>query len=343
MFEILLTICLGSAPAECRAERLPGGDTLASCREQARLAAADHAAAEQVHDWPCVPAGAAPAFTVTEVAPGVFVHRGAIAEPSPNNRGDTANLGFVIGADSVAVIDTGTTPEIGAALRQAIRAETDLPIRWVILTHMHPDHVLGASAFLADGAAILGHHKLEQALANRAETYREGLGDLLARSYAAGDVVLPTESVADRHTVDLGGRRLDLTAHPTSHTDNDLTVLDRQTGTLFAGDLVFLGHIPAIDGSLLGWLQTLKALSESPAARVVPGHGPAAAPWPEGAQPTATYLADLAEQIRAAIRAGKPMLQTAREIASQRPAGWSLDRLFHARNATAAYKELEWE
>ena len=84
---------------------------------------------------------------VTEVAPGVFVHQGRYEIFTPRNSGDTSNAGFVIGRDGVAVIDTGGSPQIGAQLLAAVRARTKLPIKYVINTHMHPDHVFGNVAF----------------------------------------------------------------------------------------------------------------------------------------------------------------------------------------------------
>ena len=86
-------------------------------------------------------------------------------------------------------------------------------------------------------------------------------------------------------TIDLGGRTLELRAWPTAHTDTDLTVLDVATGTLFAGDLLFMERLPVVDGSLLGWLAVMDELEHSRRARVVPGHGPASAPWPEALAP----------------------------------------------------------
>ena len=92
---------------------------------------------------------------------------------------------------------------------------------------------------------------------------------------------------------------LELRAWPTAHTDTDLTVLDTATGTLFAGDLLFMERIPVVDGSLLGWLRVMDELERLPAQRVVPGHGPPSAPWPEAAAPQRAYLEYLRDTLRA--------------------------------------------
>ena len=73
-----------------------------------------------------------------------------------------------------------------------------------------------------------------------------------------------------------------LTAWQTAHPDSDLTVLDLRTGTLFAGDLLFIDRLPVVDGSLKGWLDVITELRRVPATRVVlSGHGPASAAWPD--------------------------------------------------------------
>ena len=345
MFDMLIAACLAGAPGECRTTRLPGGETLEACRETARNGVAGFNPQLQVQSFVCVAEGDEPRFNLSEIAPGVFVHKGLHAEPEPGNRGDISNMGFVIGPEAVAVIDTGISHAAGAALLAAIRGETDLPIRYVILTHMHPDHALGTSAFDGEGAEIVGHPRLSDALAARADIYREAMIRLLGPEAETTRIVLPTLSGAEAATLDLGpGRRIRLEAHPTAHTDNDLTVLDEASGTLFAGDLVFDGHLPALDGSLTGWIAVLQSLAErTDVQRIVPGHGPVAIAFPDGIGPTLGYLELLAEQTRAAIAEGKPMLQAIREIAAEAQASWLLFDTFNPRNATAAFKELEWE
>lgn len=287
---------------------------------------------------------ATPIEGVREVAPGVFVHRGVHGVYSPENGGDICNTGFIIGSEAVAVIDTGGTARLGAALRQSIAALTNRPIRYVINTHMHPDHVLGNAAFRADNPAFVGHHKLAAALSARAERYlaynKAAVGETL---FAGTEIVLPTQPVAQRTELDLGGRRLILQARTTAHTDNDLTVVCAQTSTMFTGDLVFSGHVPTLDGSIRGWIALLPELAKEPVARIVPGHGPAAMDWPAAAQPLQRYLDAVASGVRKAIRKGETMSTAIAAVAQEERAHWQLFDEFHGRNVSAAFAELEWE
>lgn len=285
-----------------------------------------------------------PASNAQQIAPGVFVAQGVHGVYAPANHGDISNKTFIIGDDAVAVIDTGGTARVGAALQAAIRAQTDRPIRYVINTHMHPDHVLGNAAFKSDSAEFVAHHKLAAALSARAERYlaynRDAVG---ADEFAGTEIVLPTRQVADTETIDLGGRRLTLTARPTAHTDNDLTVRDDKTDTLVTGDLIFSGHVPTLDGSLRGWLALLEQMRTMQSARIVPGHGPASMAWPDASEPVFSYLAAIAKDVRAAIKAGRSMSETIPVAAQSERANWLLFDEFHRRNVSAAFAELEWE
>jgi quinoprotein relay system zinc metallohydrolase 2 len=291
--------------------------------------------------------GEAPPHTpleLTEVAAGVFVRAGAIEDIGRDNGGRIANIGFVVGDEAVAVIDTGGSRSEGEALLAAIRSRTDKPIRYVINTHMHPDHALGNAAFEGIAADIVGHHKLPAALRSHGEFYLNSFRRLIGEEAMRGTrIVEPTILVRDTMTFDLGGRLLDLRAWPAAHTDNDLTLLDRRTGTLFAGDLVFLQHLPVLDGSLRGWLAILPELGALKAARVVPGHGPASAPWPDALAPEQTYFARLATDLRQLLKDGADVAEASARAGQAARDNWSLFDRFNARNATAGYAELEWE
>ncbi|MFZ1989614.1 MAG: quinoprotein relay system zinc metallohydrolase 2 [Alphaproteobacteria bacterium] len=284
-------------------------------------------------------------LAVKEIAPGVFVHQGRYEIFTPRNEGDTSNSGFIIGRDGVAVIDTGGSPRVGEELREAIRARTQLPIKYVINTHMHPDHVFGNVAFAGEKPTFVGHYKLPRALAARAEHYlarnKELLGD---KAFAGTRIIPPTLLVKDKLELDLGGRTIVLEAQKTAHTDNDLTVSDKQTGTLFLGDLLFAKHVPALDGSIRGWLTLLEALkSRTDVVRVVPGHGPASMAWPQALAAEQHYLAKVAGDVRALIKQGRTLEEATHAAGLSEKDAWLLFKEYHARNVSAAFAELEWE
>jgi quinoprotein relay system zinc metallohydrolase 2 len=281
---------------------------------------------------------------VLEVAPGVFVHRGQHATFTPGNKGDISNPGFVVGTEAVAVIDTGGSPVVGRALKSAVTTVTDKPIRYVINTHMHPDHVFGNAAFESDGVTFAGHHKLERGLTARADRYLAINKELLGPAAFEGTKIIPpTLKVEGTHVLDLGGRTLELVAHPTAHTDNDLTVKDRATGTVFMGDLLFVEHIPTLDGSIKGWMALLERFGQSPPVRVVPGHGPAALTWSDAAVPLQRYLSTVANDVRAMIKQGKTLTDATETAGLSEKGAWLLWDEYHKRNVSAAFAELEWE
>ncbi len=283
-------------------------------------------------------------FGVKQVAPGVYVHHGRYEIFTPRNSGDTSNSGFVVGNDAVAVIDTGGSAHIGAELLAAIRAETSLPIKYVINTHMHPDHLFGNAAFKGENPAFIGHAKLPRALATRGDRYLAINKELLGDAFVGTEIVAPTELVSDRRELDLGGRKLLLEAHPTAHTDNDLTVLDETTDTIFLGDLLFSHHVPALDGSIRGWLALIDKLSARQDIKLaVPGHGPASMAFPAALDAEKRYLGTVADDVRTMIKQGKTMSEASEKAGLSEKDAWLLFKEYNARNVSAAFAELEWE
>ncbi len=283
------------------------------------------------------------ALPVDEIAPGVFVHSGKTSLMTRENAGAIANIGFIIGESAVAVIDTGGSVREAQQLLAAIRIRTERPIRYVINTHGHPDHVFGNAAFVQDGTSFVGHRNLPRALASRGPFYIDAFRRIMGGELIDDVRMVPPTILVDGITkLDLGQRTLTLKAWPAAHTDNDLTVIDEQTGTLFAGDLVFLSHTPVLDGSLRGWLSVIDELAILPAQRVVPGHG-AVSEWPAALADQRRYLQTLATDIRALVDSGKSIRAAADTAAAAERTRWQLFDDFHARNATAAFSEIEWE
>ena len=282
-------------------------------------------------------------LAVSQLAPGVYLHAGVQEETSAANQGHIANSGFIVGKRSVVVIDTGSSLREGQALRAAVRRVTDLPIAFVILTHVHPDHILGAAAFEQDRPEFIGHANLPTAMAQRGERYVKRAQTDLGDQAAGTRLVLPTSTVTDSRILDLGDHALQLRAHPTAHTNNDLSILDRQTGTLWLSDLLFVERIPALDGSILGWLRQCDQLAQLDVARVVPGHGPVPADWHAALAAQRRYLETVATEVRQVIRQRGTIDDAVARVGHAEKDRWRLFDDYHGRNVTAAFVELEWE
>lgn len=352
MFQLILTACLAASSGVCVPIVLPASETavLADCQSNAARISqawlADHPTLTG-DATECLPAESLPALDLQEVAPGIHVHLGRPVQLEEAPDGRIANLSVVIGERSVAVVDSGVSRAQGQALYVAIRRLTDLPISHMILTHMHPDHALGASVFKEAGASIVGHAAMPVALELRAGTYLDNIERLLPPTEVLGtSVVLPDSTVADSADIDLGGRNLTLHAAQTAHTDNDLWVRDDMTNTVFSGDLVFRELTPILDGSLTGWLHWLDMPLEPMPRLIVPGHGNIAHNWEEATQPQKQFLKALADATRRQINEGVSMSEAVPSIVNSlqiMQKQWNSFEASAARDATAAYKELEWE
>ena len=281
---------------------------------------------------------------VAEVAAGVFMHTGTLALMTRENEGAIANVGFVVGNEAVAVIDTGGSVREGRRLLAAIRARTNKPIRYVISTHAHPDHIFGHAAFENEGAVFVGHRNLPRALAVRGQFYLDAYRRSMGQELMADvKIIPPTQVVAEKVRLDLGARTLAVQAWRTAHTDSDLTVLDEDSGTLFAGDLIVTQHVPVLDGSILGWLAAMDDLALMPAQRILPGHGPLIDNWRDALQAHRHYLQRLTRDVRSLISHGASISAAAASAGEAEKDRWKLFEEYNARNATAAFAELEWE
>jgi len=279
-----------------------------------------------------------------EAAPGIFVSLGVHELMSAANEGAIGNSGFIIGDAAVAVIDPGGSVAAGERLKRAIRNVTDLPVRFLILTHFHPDHVAGASVF-AEASTVVAHENYGRAMTQRAQFYLDRFPDIIPGSveqvFLLPDLLVP---VGETATLNIGGRQLTVEAHPTAHTDNDLTIHDEQTNTLWASDLVFAQRLPSLDGSLSGWLDVLSELDGRQYDLTIPGHGEPGE-WEALVQPHRQYLVNLRDTVRKMLLEGIPLSDVlkAHDAGRHDDSHWQLYAAQHGTNLSKAYTELEWE
>jgi quinoprotein relay system zinc metallohydrolase 2 len=288
-------------------------------------------------------ADAPAAFNLSEPKPGVFVHVGRPLALDAPGHDDIANIGFIVGKKCVAVIDTGGSVGIGRELRAAVASRTGLPICYVINTHVHVDHVLGNAAFRIDKPQFVGHARLAEAIGRSRDFFvKEYAGDFDAPA-SADQVIGPDRLVERELALDLGGRELSLHAWPMAHTDCDLTVYDMQSKTLWAGDLLFRERLPAVDGSVRGWLAALEVIGGMKAAFTVPGHGQPTRGLASAIAPERLYLKALVEGVRSEIAQSKPPEEAIAQVAAAQKPRWLLWDTVHPHNVVRAYQELEWE
>ena len=287
--------------------------------------------------------GAAAALAVEELAPGMYVHRGAQLPLDAPGHDDIANIGFIVGSRCVAVIDTGGSVRIGRALRAAVRRRTALPVCYIINTHVHVDHVLGNEAFKDDRASFVGHAALAQAMVRSRPYFVKEYAQDLDAPATPEQVIGPDRLVDTELTLDLGNRSLTLQAWPTAHTDCDLTVYDQKTSTLWTGDLLFIERLPALDGSLVGWITAVDRLATRRARLAVPGHGPPTAHWQEPLARERSYLESLLQGVRRELSAGESLQDAMLHVGGDEKSKWLLWDEVHPRNVARAYEELEWE
>ena len=240
---------------------------------------------------PDLAADPGPPFVLKQLAPGVWaaIDRGGRAG---------ANAGFIIGDDGVAVVDSFYRPEAAPALLAEIRKLTPLPIRYVINTHYHLDHVAGDKTFTAAGALVVAQRNV------RGWIHTENLKffgpdpkpeqKALVAGFAAPEILVDHDLV-----LYLGSRRLELRSWP-GHTGGDLVVAVPDAKVLFCGDLLWRRTSPnLIDATVATWTQTLDFWTRAPGAPAltyVPGHGDVATL--SDVSDFRSYLQDVSDTVR---------------------------------------------
>lgn len=285
-------------------------------------------------------ATATEALAPQQVADGVYAFVGDGTEATAANHGFAGNSGFVVGASGVVVIDTGTSHRQGRRMLDAIARITSKPVQLVINTHAAQEFIFGNGAFAERGIPILAHKETIDLMRARCSRCLERLQPQLGGELAGTRLVLPQREFLAGKTIDAGGRELELFYFGWAATPGDIAVLDRTSGTLFAGGLVSVGRIPEIrDSDFEGWLRALEQLQGLSPAHVIPGFGP---PSDAGAiAATASYLRELDARIQALYARSTSLLESVDNAGLPAYEGWQLYSPLHRQNAQHRYLQLE--
>ncbi len=273
-----------------------------------------------------------------QIADDVWLLEGSTDNFDKANGGNIVNTGFIVTDAGVVVIDSGPSRRYGEAMRAAIASVTDRPVIKLLLTHHHPDHVLGNQAFTdVPIAALAGTTEL---LREQGNAMAENMYRLVGDWMRGTEVVLPTETLAPG-TLEIGGRALRLLALR-GHTGADLAILDERSGVLFAGDILFYQRALTTPNSpgLDVWLEDLDTLEALPWKRLVAGHGPVAdddAPFLQ----MRDYLGWLDGLLREAANGGADMNEVIQSPIPERFSGISLTRYELIRSVSHLYPRYE--
>ena len=271
------------------------------------------------------------------LAPGVWVVEGANADFSPANGCNVINTGFIATGSGVLVINTGPSRRYGEQLRALIAKTTSEPVVQVIHLNLHPDYFLGNQAF-AD-VPRLATDATRAGMAREAKAYEDNLYRLCGDWMRGTEAMLPTGTVA-LGPLHIGNRDMELREYR-GHTDSDLVLVDKSSGVVFAGGLVFAQRIPTTPHAQVGpWLQSLRAFAALPVKTLVPSHGPVRADASAVGQ-TQRYLQWIDGRFRQLAEQGAEMNEVLRSEVPAEFRAWAAFGTEYTRNVAHLYPRYE--
>ena len=280
--------------------------------------------------------------TLLRLQDGLYAARADNAEAAHANAGQVVPTLVHVSGNGVLVVDPGPHLRWGDQLIAAIRHVTSEPIRWVVNTHAHPEHVLANAAFarLQPRPAFLASAATTSLMQQRCETCLARLTRMLGEPAMRGtQIVIPEPALRDGDWLHTGKTAWQVQVHTAAHSASDTVLYAPQRRVLCAGGLAYRQRVPDLqDGSLLGWRQALRALVQLPADLVV---ATAIGTPAQTLHPTLTYLDALDASIADAIEAGGDAAHALDYVPGQAYRDWRNFHPRHALNVARAWRELE--
>ncbi len=235
--------------------------------------------------------------------------------------GGRTNAGFMVGEEGVTVIDA-LFPDVARMLMAEIRKVTSKPIRLLINTHHHGDHILSNCLYMP--AAIVSHAKCYQVLRERFQGFIQTVGNRpgMAEHVKGLRPVLPDLTFEREMDLHVDERLVQLRYLGKAHTDNDIAVYLSEEKVLFAGDLAFNNSMPAAhEGYVTAWAQALGDLDKWEITTVVPGHGNLGSK--KELKALRDFFAQVERDARQCFQAGVSAEEAAKQIMPAEAKSWS--------------------
>jgi glyoxylase-like metal-dependent hydrolase (beta-lactamase superfamily II) len=260
------------------------------------------------------PERATVAMQAQRIAPTTWLVQGQSAQGSAANQNFISNAAFVVADGGVLVIDALGSPALARRLLELIRGITPLPLRYVVVTHCHADHIYGLQVLQQAGATVVGHVGCRDYLASdtarlRLQASREDLFPWVDEHtrLVAPDLWLGEGGDESDLVLRIGASEFRVRHAGPAHTTEDLIVHDASSGVLFAGDLVFRGRLPFVgQADSRRWIAALDRMLELRPVVLVPGHGPASREPAADLALTRDYLAYLRQTMGPAAKRMEP-------------------------------------
>jgi cyclase len=212
---------------------------------------------------------------LTKIADNVYAYVGT--KNSANNNSFGANAGIIIGRNGIVVVDTMISAKEAKRFIRDIRTISFKPIRYVVNTHYHFDHVFGNSEFAKLGAVVIAQENVKKVMENSASETLKNIGKygLTPKDMKGTTLAYPVLTYGDRMTIDIGGQQIELIHARQSHTDGDTLVYLPGKKVLFAGDILFTNYHPFLgEGNIEEWAKELDDIKSMDVEKIIPGHGP---------------------------------------------------------------------
>jgi glyoxylase-like metal-dependent hydrolase (beta-lactamase superfamily II) len=206
----------------------------------------------------------------------VYAWIGPLDGPSKENQGYRMNMAFVVGNESVAVLETGYTEAMGEAMLAHIRKITGKPVKYAVNTNSQPDRFMGNPAFRRAGATIIAHKVSAERMAAQGANFASSIEQIL--ELPAGSIKVPQAPdrvITDKTQLDLGGVTLILDNFGPAHTPAQLVAHIPEDNVVYTGDMLYAQRLLAInnEGNIKSWLAAFDRLKQFGNATFIPGHG----------------------------------------------------------------------